>query len=300
MDVLQIVLRCVAAPAAVAAAVLVIAFWLARRSGRSWLRDAGEVLALGLGYLAGHQATIGSPPMPLSLSMEAMHWLGFVAVAAILVGLIEAFLPAPSWLRWLLRAGLVVLTVWLVANSLLDPQRDDRLSWPSLAAAILIALAFWANLQSLADRQAGRGVPLAIMVLAGSACPIILMAGIIVVAELAAALWFCTFAVLVAAWLDRGTSLARGGVTVVASLLIGLVLNGLYYGDLPPATAILMALAPAGLWLGRIGSLQRHPRWRATACSLAVLLPLVAALAITVLASPSFEGQAAGAAGEVE
>jgi hypothetical protein len=287
MDVLQAALRCVGVPLAIATAVVGLCFWLAHAWGRPSLRAAAAVLGLGLGYVGGHVATIGLPPWPLSLSAETMHWPLPMAAAAIIIGLVEALTPAPGWLRWMLRLPLVALAIGLVLQPMLDPQRDDHIRSLGLAIVALAVLASWVNVQAVAQRLVSALVIFALGLLGAFASVAFVLVGhSVVFAELTGSLAVPLLVVWLTAMWNRGPQAGQGLVTVYVPVLTTLLLNGVYYADLSPLSALLLAFAPAGLWLAHLRPLRPRPRLAAAVGLVAVLVALGAAIGIGVATAP--------------
>jgi hypothetical protein len=244
-----------------AAALACVAAALAARSARprtpraARLLAAGSALAVGLGYAAGHAASLGVPDLP---RVVGVHERLFVAaLAAALAGAADALLRA----RWrpLLRAAAGLGVPWF----LLAAQREHRwgtgeaLGWTALLGAA-IALA-WTGLDALERRRARRGeagvTPLALLVAAAALVPA-LEAGAsaslaLVAGSLATALALAAAAALFARRFGPLTAepTARGAIGPAVLLASGLALSGRFTAELPAASAALCALAPVAAWL---------------------------------------------------
>ncbi len=105
-------------------------------------------------------------------------------------------------------------------------------------------------------------------------------------AQLCGAVAAMSGASLVVAWRNGARSLAPGATGVVAILLGYLWLEGYLYWEVPPLSAVLLAVAPAGAWIGHLPWLQRLVAWQANLVrAAAVALPTLGALAVAVAAS---------------
>ena len=191
-----------------------------------WRKAPG--LAVAAGYAAGHLASRG---LPRGIPNEAWQWLLPLALAGAGLAALEG--PGP-WRRWLPRTALVagLLAVTLPREGLLR-----------VAVSGLLTLALLASLDGLEDRLPpafGLGV---LAATSGAGAAALLFSGSVLQAELggslAAALGAC---LLLRRW--RPPSPA-GRPLVAGTLLAGLLLNGVFYSDLPVPSALLLAGAPA-------------------------------------------------------
>jgi hypothetical protein len=268
-------------PAGVAAAVLLATALIARFVGRPALGDAGVTLALGAGYIAGHAAIHGWPPIP---PLETTQWLLPLAVLGTALGLLADFWRGGTWLRgvlWLLVAESVV---WVFLRPLLDPQNEVHVELPILLGVALGVACFWRALEALVERTEGPSLTLALTVTLAAAAVVLLLAHDLIECRLAGALLAASMGCLLVGAFTRKARLSRGGATVCALLLAGLGLDGHFYAGLPTASAILVAIAPLGLWLGQLGLVKRLGRWpRLLALGAAVMLPLGAGVGIALV-----------------
>jgi hypothetical protein len=271
--------------------VLILARLAGGRTGGRW----GLPLALGIGYALGHAGasewlTSGElPPIP---PLNATDWLPWLALVAMIVGLVEALWPSPAWARWENRLLLTVATLWLligpIYRSLWEPEQWKGAVWVcGLGAGILV---FWGVLEGLSCRR-GRGMLLPLAVLAGGTAAALVLSRFLVLGECAIGL----AGALGAAWLVSRwwveLSPSGGGVPVVALLLAGLILGGFFYAELPAPSALLLAVAPLALLVDRLGPVARWPGWAAgLARFVAVLVPVGAAVALAAMNAPGPEG----------
>jgi len=242
---------------------------------RSW----ALALALGVAYSVGHVAIVGWPALP---PQETMHWLLPGALLAMVVGVLDALWEQPWALRLGTRIALTALLTWLVLRPLLQPEVVDGVRWPVMTAIVIAGVFFWSGLEALADRVVGRPL-LATLLVVTTAASGALAAGSLMHGQLAGVLSGALFGAFAVALFISGFSMARGGIPVVALLLIGLAIDGHYYSEFPTPSAVLIGLAPFALWIGRIGPVRRLARWQAgLLCGIGVLIPLGLALAIAL------------------
>lgn len=175
-----------------------------------------------------------------------------------------------------------VLLASLTLGLVLAPVVGNGASSGWLFAPAAIVLAAWANVELPAARGDGSDAYRSLLVTAGGAGLVLLLSGSAVLGQLGVALT----AALVAAGVASGMRTPLGFAPAGAAVLVGLVLTGFVYGSLPAPSAFLLAAAPATAWLSRIGPARRFGPW-ATAALVAV--PVGAAVALAVSASPAFD-----------
>jgi len=263
-----------ALPAVVSGTVLLVTW--RRRPPLAGGRWSGAV-ALSIGYVAGHLGIAGLPPFP---PIEATQGLAYLALAAMMLGLVDALCRKnPAWRRWGLRLLLAGATVWLLLRSILS------LAW--MIALSVALLAFWAQLEVLAERQPGAGLPLLLLVVTAATSVILLVSGSALLGQLGGGLTAAIAASGVVAWRSPTFSLSRGATPVVSVLLAGLWLNGSFYAETPLTSVALMALSLTAAWVGQAERVQRLARWQANLVrGGAVLIPLVLAVVVAFIASP--------------
>jgi hypothetical protein len=240
----------------------------------------GGALAIGGGYLVGHTALRGWPPVP---PLERVDWLWYLTVAAVAVGTLEAFVSSRAWLGWSLRAPLGAAVLVLLLLPLLKTWgRGETVAW--LAGLGAAGLVFWAALDSLAEP--GPGAPLLLAVLALATAVVLLLSGSALLAQLGLAVAASLAGLLAVAW---WVPPARGAATVAGVLLPGLWLLGSFYSDVPAASAVLLAAALPAAALTQVQPVRKRLRpWQALSVGLLVVLAFVtAAVAVAYRALPS-------------
>lgn len=257
------ILRGVLLPAFVAGVVLAVV-----RNRRA----AG--LALALGYPAGHVAVAGRLPLP---PIEASEWLAWVGLGG---GLLAALAPPPTaaaW-RWLQRAVIAGVVTTLLLRPLVRNAWSPGRSFAWLAGTGAAAFALAATVDTLATRSRGARVPLALSLAAAATSGAILNAGSALVAQLAGVLASVLGAVALGTFAWRRSS-HTGAVLPAVGLLCGLLAVGYHYVELPAASALLLAAAPAAPWLAETKPIRNLPRPATTAIALG-LAALAAAAAL--------------------
>ena len=272
--------------AALAAAVLLILGRLIGGRTRGFSLVAAP--AVGLGFAVGSIRLFGLPEWPPA---EAHLWLPAVALTSTLWGTLDASRRPPGWARWGARVliAAATLAVTLRPMSLNSWGTGEAVAW--LAGLGLATLAFWWDLDALADRLPGPAVPAVLAVVAGAGSAALLVSGSVDLAGLGMALAAPVVVLALAGLIAPRFSSGRGCAGAFAPVAAGLWLNGLFYAELPKVSAALLALAPAAAWIGRVGPARRlGPRGLALVCAAATLVPAAIAVGIAFAASPPMEG----------
>ncbi len=271
-----------ALPAVVSGTVL-LAAWRRRTPlvGGTW----SGAIALSIGYVAGHIGVAGLPPFPPT---EATQWLAYLALAGMGLGLVDTlYQKNPAWLRWGLRLLLAGAVVWLLLRPVFEHTWGPAKGIVWMVALGVTLLAFWGQLEALAERQPGAGLPLLLLIVTAASSAILLVSGSALLGQLCGALTAVIGASLVVAWRAPTFSLSRGAPPVVSVLLGGLWLNGYFYAEAPLTSLLLMALSPTAVWVGQTERVQRLAPWQANLVRVgAVLIPAALAVIVAVQASP--------------
>jgi hypothetical protein len=273
-------------PLLVSAAILLGCRLLGRRGHHKHSRPWGQPVALGAGYVIGHAAMFGWPPLR---QLEGYQWIFYFAILAVALGLVDAFWIAPLLVRWVMRLLLSGFVVVRLLLPLMQQEAAEGVSVVNAAAVVAVMLAFWINLSLLAEREPGAPFPASIMMLTLAECLVVLLSGSIVQGHVGCVIWAALTGSLLAAGRDPNLSLTRGGLPVIVVLLSGLLIDGLYYSEVPLASALLLAAAPLGLWVLQLAPVKRLTGVKGRLIGIAaVLIPLAIAVAVAIVVSPSF------------
>jgi hypothetical protein len=287
MSTFQLILFTALLPALISGGVLFV-------SWRGWRRNAptidgtwGGPIAIGLGYVLCHAGTIGFPPFP---AVEATQWLIYIAFVAIGLGLLESRLGERASVRWGIRLLISAVIPFLLLQAVFKYRWgivEGILGSVGLSAAIL---AFWTQLDALAERQIG-GFPLLVLLsLTAGGSVVLVLSGSALLGQLSGGLASTLGAGLIMAWWQPKLTLTRGAITVSAALLCGLWLNGYFYAEVPPESALLLYIAPSVAWIRWFGPVQRLGRWGPPIVSVAAVLVLVGlAVGFALRASPPLD-----------
>ena len=273
-----------AVAALVAVAVLVTALVI---GGRDRV-GIGAAPALGLGYGVGHAMAIGIPAWPPA---DAHHWLLPIALVAIPWAVVDGRHHLSGRARWGGRLTLSALVLGIFLRPLVGPTwgTGEAVLW--LVGLWLAMVMFWALLDALAARLPGAALLSMLTVISGAGAAALLVSGSVDQGAIGIVLTAALGVVALAALLAPGLELGRGIAPVVALLLCGSWLNGLFYSDLPRVSGLLLAMAPGAAWVGRIGPIRRlGPRALSLFCAGAALVPAGIAAALALAASPPLEG----------
>jgi hypothetical protein len=223
----------------------------------------------------GQIGLMGWPPFPAPKSTD---WFPYFTLAATAVGVLDGVRLWPVLLRWSLRIVVLLTLLLLLLRPKLqgDWPVSDSIAW--LAVLGTASFALWAALDEFAVGGPGVSVSLALAVLAtGTSCVAFFSSSALLAllgASLAATL---TATLIVSSW--KGTpSLIRTAMPVVVVLLLSLWLTGYFYGDVPAASAVLLALALMAACQADVAIGRQLKSWRAT------LLPVVVSLLPIALA----------------
>lgn len=255
-------------------------------AGGGWaVARGGGALPLAAGYLAGHVALRDWPPWP---PLERVDWLYFLAAAGLACGLLDEWRPWPvAWrgLRWAILWG-AVLGALLRPMMTHDWDRGTSTVW--LTGLGVAGVAFWLSLDVLCRRPARTSLLLILALVAAGGAVVAYQSGSALLAELTVVVLASLTAGVVVGWWCPAVSLGRGGAALVAVLLPGIWLIGYFYADMPAASAVLLAVAPSGAWLGQLGVLRRLAPWQARLFPIAAaVVPVALAVGLAWQASPS-------------
>ena len=238
------VLTAMALPALFAATAIGLGRALGARQGSALGDSLWAGPAIGLAYIAG-QATIAMPSFPPVDVTDRIPWLALVAM---LMALTEAFWSFAPRQRFLGRALLLILILGLMLGPVISP---GDLAWTTigwLSPAAVTAVLAWFNLWALEGASHGRDAFRGLTLTSGGAVLVLLLSASAVLGLLGLAL---TVSLAVAGSSARNRCTASG-LLVGGTLLTSLILEGYVYASMSPCSALLLAAAPAGVWMTRL------------------------------------------------
>jgi hypothetical protein len=254
--------------------------------GLRWSRWRGATIGLGLGYIIGHVA-LAWPAFPPIDVTDRLPWL---ALAAMVVGLLESLWPISNRLRWATRLSLLALTLLAILGPIARETVRTGAGVAWLAVVGVSAFVSWVLLERLFNRLSKGGIEWLLVLIAGSSAALLLVSGSLVLGQLGLVLAAVLGALALISWRAARPMLDRGALLVVLSVLTALVLDGHVYAFVPVSSALLLAASPLAAWVDKIGPARRlGPRGAAIVRGLAVMVPLAVAIGLALNASPSYE-----------
>jgi len=235
------------APAVIVAIIAVmLAVGITRWLSADWAKEIAFAVAVGAGYAAGHVKSTSWPAFP---PVDATHWLLFLALGSILIGTFHAIARRhAAFLRSALFGVLLLATLGL----LLRPK--FKLEWSSIEGSMWIAgltlvgcMVGW-SIDWAIRSQPSRFSLLFLLVLGSGSSVALAFSGSLLLAQLAAVYSGVTFAVI-AAGAIAGNVPGRSLVPCLATLFVGLITCGYWYADLPWNSGLLLAVAPASVFV---------------------------------------------------
>lgn len=278
MQLLKQMLPSAALAAAVAGALLfVFARWW-----KSASRCAGAI-ATGAGYVAGHVLAAGWSPFP---PRHATHWLFWFAVIGVSVAVADALVRPKGTVR--LATWAIICTI--VCRLILQPKFSYGWSaaegWLWVFAIALSVVVLTCCLDRVEHSPFGTATLFSLTtVLCGGTCLALVLSGSLLLGQLA-----CILTAIAATCFLRIIAVTApfhpsGAAFPLSLLCAGLWLSGFFYAELPAASAVLFAIAPA-LALLPVGKAS-HSRLRGLACRIAfVAVPVVLAVVLAFRLSP--------------
>jgi hypothetical protein len=255
--------------------------------GRLWrANNWADAVALGIGYAGGHAMTAGWPTFPPS---EATQWLPFFALAAMLLGVLDALLRPAGSLRALIWiffcAGL--LRLFLKPKFQYGWSLPEGVLWIAGLAVGMLVLA--SSLDAAVRRDTSISSPLILTIVACGTGVALMLSGSMLLGQLAMVLAAALGAIVAVALLLPKAVEGRGVVPVAVALLASLWLSGYFYSDLPLASALLLAAAsfPA---LVLISLSEKIPSWKGLLLRAGIVsIPVAISVFLAFRASPPLD-----------
>jgi hypothetical protein len=271
-------------PWLIAGAVLLLAAVLTRRRCGAW---AG-ILALGVGYVAGHIVVRGWPSFPPG---ERTDWLFYLALVLVILGLVEARWLTRASFRWGLRSIVFFVAVLLIVFPRMRDawQPVESVAW--LAALLIAGVAAWLSLDGLVGRApAWSFLGCLALTVAGSAV-VAFKSGLAVMALLEFGLLATVLGLLLAGCASKTLfAAAQGGAAGAGLLQPAMWLIGYFLAEVPSGCALLLGVALHTTWLVEGGPLRRLRPWqRGILAMVAAAGPVLLAVWIAYLSAPTEE-----------
>lgn len=181
---------------------------------------------------------------------DTAEWLPWIALAAGIIGVVEATVRLANVVRWLIRTAAAAGVSYLILKSQIVEAKpaSSQLLWPEAIVWMVgftgVALMAWSSLEAVTDRTRGASSPLVIIIWATAISQCIVLTGMLSVGTLAAILAAVAGPAWVISWLKPDLTLARGGAAVPVMALMAVLLVGIRLGETPLLMAIALSLVP--------------------------------------------------------
>jgi len=275
-------------PAIIGGGIFVLAFKSRRNQTEEgsglfsgWLFSA----ALSVGYIVGYIGLEGLPPFP---AREGVHWLCYLALIGLILGIFWHFETSKYFNGQVLASAVMAF----IPPLLLDPMfkhtwgRVEGFIW--WFCLIVVIAIFWGMVQgSFTLLPSGGWSPFVYFGLSGGTALVLALSGSLRLAQhagilvaLFAAIWIITLFVRSDA---KVPVLPISTSAVITLAFAGIWMNGYFYEEVPAASAILLAMALCLAPVGRIEAIQRLGGGRSAFVQVVVIaLPVLIAIGIAV------------------
>jgi len=281
MQLLKQMLPSAALGAAVATALLfVFARWRKRAS-----RCAGAI-AIGAGYVAGHVLAAGWSPFP---PRYATHWLFWFAVIGVITAAADALVRPRGTVRLVTWAIICTIACRLILQPKFSYAWSAAEGWLRVFAIALGVVVLTCCLDLVERRPFGTATLFSVAtILCGGACIALILSGSLLLGQLACVLSATAAPCFLLTIAVKGPFDPSGAAAPLSLVCAGLWLNGFFYAELPAASALLLALAPAVALLPV--RKESHSQSRALAYRIAfVAVPVAIAVLLALHASPPID-----------
>jgi hypothetical protein len=209
--------------------------------GRLWKANNWvDAVAIGIGYTSGHVVTAGWPTFAPA---EATQWLPYFAISFLFVGVLDTLLRPAAWVRvtlWVLCC-VGILRLLLGAKFQYGWSLTQGCLWIACLAVGMLVVA--GCLDAAAQRDASVALPLSLAIVAGGTGAALMLSGSMLLGQLAIVLATALGAISAAGFALPTAAKGSGSVPTVVALLSSLWLSGYFFAELPPASALLLAVA---------------------------------------------------------
>jgi hypothetical protein len=268
-------------PAAWSAIVLAIAWrpWR-KHAPNDWGHWAGPVALAGAFVLSFVGAAGRLPPVP---PIQVTDWLPYIAMAAAVIGVIDATLQIPRTARWAIGCACIAAATWLLIRPLPAETHSlsTKLGWLVMRAVVWGG--WWIALDGLAHERPGFSVPRDLLIVTAASALVLMMSGSKLLGLLGGSL-AASLAAFVVIGFFADLSIARGGALVLAALLSGLLICGLFYASLARQNALLLLLAAVLTSAARFPPVKNLAGWKRHSVQIA-LAAVPAGLAVALTAA---------------
>jgi hypothetical protein len=269
--------------AALAVAVAAALFFVFAR----WWKSASRcAIAIGAGYLAGHVLAAGWSPFP---PRHATHWLFWFAVIGVIAAAADTLVRPKGTIRLVTWALICTIACRLILQPKFSYAWSAAEGWLRVFAIALGVVVLTCCLDLVERRPFGTATLFSVTtILSGGACVALILSGSLLLGQLACILSViaatCFFLIIAV----RAPFHPSGAAAPLSLVCAGLWLSGFFYAELPAASALLLALAPAVALLP-VGK-ESYSQARVLAYRIAfVAVPVVVAVVLAFHASPPLD-----------
>ena len=271
--------------AALAAAVAAVLLFVFAHWWKSASRCAGAI-AIGAGYVAGHVLVAGWSPFP---PRHATHWLFWFALIGVIAVAADALVRPKGTVRLFAWAIICTIACRLILQPKFSYAWSAAEGWLRVFATAFGVVILTCCLHLVERRPFGTVTLFSVTtVFCGGGCLALILSGSLLLGQLAcilSAIAATCFLLIIAV---RAPFHPSGAVTPLSLVCAGLLLSGFFYAELPTASALLLALAPAAALLP-VGK-ESHSRSRVLAYRIAlVAVPVAIAVVLALHASPPLD-----------
>ena len=225
-----------------------------------WNSAWPNACAVASSYWVAYVGLQGFPPFPPNESRAWLfYWLALAAVLA--CGLTLKKIPAA--VLWPLKILLTAATLYFVLRATVQYEWTvpETVGW--LVGLTVVTLGFWQTLEYASStlREGSDGwVFLGVLLFSVGVLAIALGAsGSVKLAQFAAALGTVLAVYGFYQYFAKAIALHIGGLAPFTFVYLGLLLNGVFYSELPRSSATLLLLCPMAVWLCRIPLRRNRP-----------------------------------------
>jgi hypothetical protein len=254
-----------------------------------WWKSAGRcagALAIGAGYIAGHVLAAGWSPFP---PRHATQWLFWLAVIGVIAAMADALVRPKGTVRLITWAIISMIACRLILQPKFSYAWSPAEGWLWVFAIALGLVALTCCLDRIERRPFGPATQFAVTTaLCAGTCIALMLSGSLLLGQLACvltAIAATSFLLIIAV---AGPFPPKGAAAPLGLVCAGLWLSGFFYAELPAASALLLALAPASALLP-VGK-ENYSQWRVLALRIAfVAVPVAVAVGLAFQASPPLD-----------
>ena len=281
---MQLLKQMVPSAASAAAVAALLLFVFAR-----WWKSANRcarAVACGAGYVIGHVLAAGWSPFP---PRHATHWLFWFAVIGVIAAVADALVRPKGTVRFVVWAIICTIACRLILQPKFSYAWSATEGWLRVFAIALGIVVLTFCLDLVERSPFGTATLFSVTtVLCGGTSGALILSGSLLLGQLAcilSAIAATCFLLIIAV---RAPFHPGGAATPLSLVCAGLLLSGFFYAELPAASALLLALAPAAALLP-VGK-ESHSQSRVVAYRIAfVATPVAIAVMLALHASPPID-----------